>query len=150
MRRGGVLALVLSLPQLAAANSLTIELWPSTDPSQTISCAIALTAGRFSAVEVKGHGQPPLRPMQWYATEIEIAALNTALQSLISGDLTAEVMQTTRMPAPPYFSVTWLANVDDRIAAGLYIQSGLDLPAPLSDMFLQLLPGGLCDRALGL
>lgn len=129
---------------------MTIELWPSSDPTQTISCAIALTAGRFSAVEVKGRGLPPLRPMQWYSTEIEIAALNTALQSLISGDLPAEVMQTTRMPSPRYVSATWVANVDDRIAAGLYIQSGLNLPAVLSNMIMQLLPGGMCDRALGL
>ena len=84
--------------------------------------------------------------MQWYAKEIEVAALNTALQSLISGDLTAEVMQTTRMPAPPYISATWVANVDDRIAAGLFIPPGVVLPDPLLAAIRAILPGGLCAR----
>ena len=36
MRRIGVLVLALFLPGLAAADSLTIEVWPNTDPTQTI------------------------------------------------------------------------------------------------------------------
>ena len=101
MRREGVLALLLSLPQLAAANSLTIEVWPSADPTQTIYCAITLTDGRFSALEVIGHGTPAARPQQWFSTEPEVRALGTALQSLIGGDLAGQDILTSRTPPPP-------------------------------------------------
>ena len=149
MRRGGVLALLLSLPHLAAANSLTIEVWPSADPTQTIYCAMILTDGRFSALEVIGHGTPAARPQQWYSTETDLAALSTALQSLIGGDLSGQVILNSRTPPPPYFSATWVANVDNATASGIYIQPGVVLPQALLQAVMTLLPGGPCARHLG-
>ena len=148
MRREGVLALLLSLPQLAAANSLTIEVWPSADPTQTIHCAITLTDGRFSALEVIGHGTPAARPQQWFSTEPEVRALGTALQSLIGGDLAGQDILTSRTPPPPYFSAIWVANVDNATASGIYIQPGNELPDTLLLAITTLLPGGPCARHL--
>ena len=148
MRLGGVLAVLLSLPQLAAANSLTIEVWPNADPTQTIYCTMTLTDGRFSALEVIGHGAPAARPQQWFSTEADVRALGTALQSLISGDLAGQVILTSRSPPPPYFSATWVANVDNATASGIYIHPGTLLPEVLLQAITTLLPGGPCARHL--
>lgn len=149
MRLGGVLAVLLSLPQLAAANSLTIEVWPNADPTQTIYCAMTLTDGRFSTLEVIGHGAPAARPQQWFSTEPEIRALGAALQSLIGGELAGQVILTSRTPPPPYLSATWVANVDNATASGIYIQPGIALPDALLLAVMTVLPGGPCARHLG-
>ena len=149
MRREGVLALLMSLPQLAGANSLTIEVWPNADPTQTIYCAMTLTDGRFTALEVIGHGAPAARPQQWYSTETEVTALSAALQSLIAGELAGQVILTSRTPPPPYLSATWVANVDNATASGIYIQPGNDLPDALLLAITTLLPSGPCARHLG-
>lgn len=152
MRLGGVLAVLLGvllgLPGLADANSLTIEVWPNADPTQTIYCAMTLTDGRFTALEVIGHGAPAARPQQWFSTEPEVRALGTALQSLIAGDLAGQVILTSRTPRPPYFSATWVANVDNATASGIYIQRGNVLPDTLLQAITTLLPGGPCARHL--
>lgn len=148
MRLGGVLWLLLTLPHLAAADSLTIEVWPNTNPTQTIYCAMTLTNGRFAALEVIGHGSPA-QPLRWYATEPEIAAVATALQSLIAGDLAGQEILTSRNPAPPYIRATWVANVDNATVSGIYIQPGVVLPDALLQAVLTVLPGGPCARRLG-
>ena len=147
MRLGGVLWLMLSLPGLADANSLTIEVWPNADPTQTIYCAMTLTDGRFSTLEVIGHGSPA-RPLRWFSTETEVAALGTALQSLIGGDLAGAVILTSRTPPPPYISAIWVANVDNATKSGIYIQPGQLLPDTLLQAVLTVLPGGPCARHL--
>jgi hypothetical protein len=148
MRLSGVLAVLLSLPVVAAANSLIIEVWPNADPNQTIYCAMTLTDGRFSTLEVIGHGAPD-RPLQWYSTEPELRAMGLALQSLIGGTLSGQVILTSRTPPPPYLSATWVANVDNATASGIYIQPGVILPDALLQAILTVLPGGPCARHLG-
>ena len=147
MRRIGVLVLALFLPGLAAADSLTIEVWPSADPTKTIYCAITLSHNRFSALQVIGHGAPA-QPLRWYSTESDIAAMTSAWQSLIGGELAGQVILTSRTPPPPYVSVTWVANVDNATASGIYIQPGVTLPDVVLQAVLTVLPGGLCARHL--
>jgi hypothetical protein len=147
VRLGGVLAILMSLPGAAAAATLTIEVWPSIDPNKTIFCAMSLTNGRFSAFELIGHGRTGA-PRRWYAIETEILAFGTALQSLIGGDLAGQVILTSRTPQPPYIAATWLANVDDTTATGIYVQSGIALPDVLLQAVVTLLPDGPCARHL--
>ena len=147
MRRIGVLVLALFLPGLAAADSLTIEVWPNTDPTQTIYCAIILSHDRFSALQVIGHGAPA-QPLRWYSTESDITAMTHAWQSLIGGDLAGQMILNSRTPPPPYVSVTWVANVDNATASGIYIQPGITLPDVVLQAVLTVLPGGLCARHL--
>lgn len=149
MRLRGVLALVVCLPAPVAAMSLTIEVWPSRDPTRTIYCAMTLTGGRFSTVEVIGPGPPGRRPQQWYSTEAEVTALTAAIQSLIGGALAGQDILTSRTPPPPYLSATWIANVDNVTVSGLYIAPGTTLPAALLQAVLTVLPGGPCARHLG-
>ena len=147
MRRIGAVIMLCGLPGLAAADSLIIEVWPSADPTQTIYCAITLTHDRFSALQVIGHGAPA-QPLRWYSTETDIAAMTSAWQSLIGGDLAGQVILTSRTPPPPYVSATWVANVDNATASGIYIQPGVTLPDLLLQAVLTVLPGGLCARHL--
>ncbi len=149
MRLGGVLGVMLALPCGAAANSPTIKVWPNTDPTQTNYCAMTLTNGRFSTLEVIGHGSPA-QPRRWFSTEPEVAALATALQSLIGGYLAGQVILTSRNPPPPYIRALWVANVDNATASGIYIQTGITLPDALMRAVRTLLPGGPCARRLGL
>ena len=146
MRLGGVLALWLSLPGLAGANTLTLEVWPSADQTRTIYCAITLKDGRFSAFEEIGHGSPN-RFLQWYSIPAEATAFANALQSLIDVDLTGQVIVTSRKP-PPFLRATWVANVDNATTSGIYVQSGTALPDDLLQAILTLLPGGPCVRHL--
>lgn len=133
----------------AAANTLTFEIWPSSDPDLTTSCTVSLSHGRFTALEVRGLGLPPAATLRWYADRAETSALVQALQSLVSGDLaSAQPIITSRLPAPPFITATWMATLDTGLASGLYIQPGLTLPPVLATAITTLMPGGLCARAL--
>jgi hypothetical protein len=142
------LAVITILPAPALGNSLTFDIWPSANPMQSTSCALRLAGGMITAVEVQGTGMPPQQPMRWPASPEEIAALMAALQALVSGDLPSVETYTSRLPAPPYITVNWMARVDDGMLTGLYIQKGLTLPLELTRVLDGLTPGGPCTKAV--
>jgi hypothetical protein len=142
------LAVITLLPAPALGNSLTFDIWPSADPTQSTSCALRLAGGMITAVEVRGTGMPPHLPMRWPARPGEVAALMAALQALVAGDLPSVETYSSRLPAPPYVTVGWMARVDDGMLTGLYIQQGLHLPPALAQVLANLTPGGPCARAV--
>lgn len=126
-----VIAALVAVPLFA--NRLTIEIRPDPFPEHALFCSVDLTAGRLSLVAVRGLGLPAPEPMRWHATDAEIAALSTALQAFLSGELPSVDPLVSRLPPAPYLAVTWMATLDDRPAGGLYIQSGSVLPPVLAD-----------------
>jgi hypothetical protein len=140
----GLVAMVASLP--AFANRLTFEVWPDGSPDHVVSCTFALSDGWISLVQVKGAGMPGPDPMRWRASRLEVEALEDSLQVLVGGALASVDPYLSRPPAAPFLSVTWMTQLDDRLATGLYIQPGLALPGPLSQTIGSL---GL-DRPCGL
>ena len=105
-----------------------------------------MSDGWISLVQVKGVGMPAPEPMRWRASHAEEEAVSSGLQALVVGDLGSVDIYRSRQPPAPFLSVTWMTRLDDRFASGLYIQSGLSLPAPLSQTLNAL---GL-DRPCGL
>lgn len=139
-------AVIIALPAPALGNSLTFDIWPSTDPLASISCAMRLAGGMITAVEVHGTGMPPVPPMRWPARPAEVAVLMAALQALVAGDLPSVEIYSSRLPAPPYVTVNWMARVNDGMLTGLYIQKGLTLPPDLANVLESLTPGGPCTK----
>ena len=139
--------LLLSTP--ACANSITFEIWPVADPDQVISCVIRLQRGQIAAVEVKGLGMPPRNPARWFPAMAERDLLFAALTGLVDQTIPSVNPTGSRLPPPPFVTATWMAEVKGGLMTGLYIQQGLDLPAPFDHLIAALLPGGMCDRAIG-
>lgn len=151
MRTGRALGLGLCLAALAAAlpvsaNRLTFEVWPDASPDHVTSCTLALSDGWISLVQVRGAGMPGPQPMRWRASRAEVDAVTAGLQALVAGELGSVDPYVARQPAAPFLSVTWMTRLDNRLATGLYLQTGLALPGPLSDSLASL---GL-SRACGL
>ena len=145
----GLAVLTAALP--AHANRLTFEVWPDASPDHIVSCSFALTDGWISLVQVTGAGIPGARPMRWHASRAEVEALSSGLQALVGGELGSVNPYVSRQPAAPFLSVTWMTRLDNRLATGLYIQSGLALPVPLSQTLVTLglgRPCGLTARAV--
>lgn len=141
------LALCGAVP--AQANSITFEIWPTADPDDTVSCTLRLARGEVMVLEVKGLGMPPARPVRWFASDAESNSLVAALQALIGGRLASvEPIITSRLPAPPFITATWMATLDQGLASGLYIQPGLILPPELADVLATLTPTGICTAAI--
>lgn len=129
-----------------AANRLTFEVWPDASPDHVVSCTFALSDGWISLVQVTGAGMPGLEPMRWRASHAEEDAMSHGLSAFVGGALGSVDPYSARQPAAPFMSVTWMTRLNDRLATGLYIQSGLALPDPLSTTLASL---GL-DRPCGL
>lgn len=140
----GIAAILTALP--ACANRLTFEVWPDSSPDHMVSCTFAVSNGWISLVHVSGAGMPGPEPMRWRATRAELEAVTSGLQALVAGDLGSVDAYHSRQPPAPFLSVTWMTRLDDQLASGLYLQPGLDLPAPLSRTLVSL---GL-DRPCGL
>ncbi|MFM7445819.1 MAG: hypothetical protein ACKO2N_18255 [Tabrizicola sp.] len=140
----GIATAVAALP--ACANRLTFEVWPDASPDHVVSCTFAVADGWISLVQVTGLGMPAPQPMRWRATRTEVDAVSTGLQALVAGDIGSVDPYRSRQPPAPFLSVTWMTRLDDQLASGLYIQPGLNLPAPLSRTLASL---GL-DRPCGL
>lgn len=147
------LALCLVAPLAAPpayANRMTFEVWPDSSPDHAVSCSIALSDGWISLVQVKGAGMPGPQPMRWRASAPEVQALSDTLQAFVGGALGSVDAYASRQPPAPFFSVTWMTRLNDRLATGLYIQPGLSLPPPLSQALSRLgvgQPCGLSARA---
>ena len=144
--RAWVLSLCL-LPLAAAADVLTFEIWPSSDPARTLSCRMELTGGQVIVVEVRGTGLPPRHAMRWPVRRGEAAAMGDALAALIAGDLPSVDTYTSRRPPAPLIAVTWSTRVSGAPLSGLYIQSGLDLPPQLARVVDTVMPGSACQGA---
>jgi hypothetical protein len=142
------LAVITALPAPATGNSLTFDIWPSTDPMASTSCALRLAGGMFTTVEVRGTGLPDTS-LRWPARPQEVTVLMAALQALVAGDLPSVDTRASRLPPPPYVTVYWMARVDDGMLTGLYIQNGLTLPPALAQVLDSLTPGGPCTLAVG-
>lgn len=126
----GIAVALTALP--AHANRLTFEVWPDASPDHVMSCTVAVSDGWISLVQVTGVGMPAPQPMRWRASEIEVEAVSSSLAALVAGDIGSVDPYQSRQPPAPFLSVTWMTRLNDRLASGLYIQPGLDLPAPLS------------------
>lgn len=140
----GITAVLTALP--AFANRLTFEVWPDASPDHVVSCTFAVTDGWISLVQVTGAGMPGPEPMRWRASSAEVDAVSSGLQALVGGEIGSVDPYQSRQPPPPFLSVTWMTLLNDRLASGLYIQPGLDLPEPLSQAVASL---GV-DRPCGL
>lgn len=126
----GIAAILTAVP--VCANRLTFEVWPDASPDHVMSCSFAVADGWISLVQVIGAGMPGPEPMRWRATRDEVEAVSLGLQALVAGDVGSVDPYLSRQSPAPFLSVTWMTRLDDRLASGLYIQPGLDLPAPLS------------------
>ena len=149
MCRWAATAALLLLSTPVGADSITFEIWPVADPDQVISCVIRLQRGQIAAVEVKGLGMPPRHPARWFPASAERDLLATALGGLVDQTIPSINPTGSRLPPPPFVTATWMAEVTGGLMTGLYVQRGLDLPAPFDHLISALLPGGLCDRAIG-
>ena len=147
MWRGLVLSLIL-MSQAASADVLTFEIWPSADPSKSLSCRMELNSGQMIAVEVRGMGMPPRHAMRWPVRRGEAAAMQDAMAALIAGDLPSVEAYTSRRPPAPLITVTWSTRVSTGPLSGLYIQSGLVLPPLLARVVDTVIPGSGCEGAL--
>ena len=146
--RGVILSLAL-LPQAASAEVLTFEIWPSVDPSKSLSCRMEISQGQMIAVEVLGMGMPPRHAMRWPVRREEAAAMADAMAALIAGDLPSVDIYSSRRPNAPLITVTWSARVSGVAMSGLYIQTGLVLPPQLARVIDEAMPGSGCDAATG-
>lgn len=128
----------------ACANRITVEVWPDAYPDHAVSCSIALADGWISLVQVKGAGMPGPAPMRWPASDAEVDALSDGLQAFVGGALGSVDAYRARQPPAPFLTVTWMAQLDDRLTTGLYIQPGLSLPPSLSRALSRLGVGQPC------
>jgi hypothetical protein len=144
--RAWVLSLVL-LPEMAAADVLAFDIWPSSDPSKSLSCRMEISAGQMIAVQVLGMGMPPRHAMRWPVRRPEAAAMADAMAALIAGDLPSVDIYTSRRPPAPLIAVSWSTRVGGTPMSGLYIQSGLDLPPQLARVIDAVMPGSACQTA---
>jgi hypothetical protein len=140
----GSAAILTALP--VCANRLTFEVWPDASPDHMVSCSFAVADGWISLVQVEGVGMPGPKPMRWRASDAEEDAMASGLQALVGGQLGSVDPYQSRQPPAPFVSVTWMTRLDDQLASGLYVQTGLALPAPL----LQTVASLGIDRACGL
>ena len=145
-RQAAVLSFLL-LPQPGYSDVLTFGIWPSSNPASGVSCRIELKSGQINVVEVRGTGMPPKRPLRWPVRRGEEVAVLASLAALISGDLPSVDIYQSRSPPAPYVTVTWSTTVDEMQVSGLYIQSGLALPATLSQLIDTVMPGSGCQTA---
>jgi hypothetical protein len=137
--QGLAASVVVALTALpVCANRLTFEVWPDASPDHVMSCTFAISDGWISLVQVTGAGLPGPKPMRWRASSAEVDAVSSGLQALVAGDLGSVDPYRSRQPPAPFLSVTWMTRLDDQLASGLYIQPGLDLPAPLSQTLASL------------
>jgi hypothetical protein len=138
----GLAAYLAAVP--AFANRLTFEVWPDASPDHVMSCTFALSDGWISLVQVKGAGMPGPQPMRWRASRAEVEAVSDSLQAFVGGELGSVNPYLSRQPPAPFLTVTWMTQLDDKLATGLYVQPGLALPEQLSDTLASLGLGRPC------
>ncbi|WP_374426809.1 hypothetical protein [Tabrizicola sp.] len=122
----------------ALANRVTVEVWPDSSPDHVMSCSFALDDGWISMVRVKGVGMPGPGLMRWRASRAEVDAVSASLQAFVAGELGSVDPSASRSPPAPFVSVTWMTRLDDRLATGLFLHSGLAVPEPLSGTLASL------------
>ena len=143
-------ALVLSfslMSQAAAADVLSFDIWPSTDPYKSLVCRIEIRGGQMIVVEVQGTFVPPRHVMRWPVRHGEAAAMAVAMAALIAGDLPSVGGYAAHGPAAPMIAVTWSTKLERGLISGVYTQSGLDLPPELARVVDTVMPGSACQGA---
>ncbi|QYZ70401.1 hypothetical protein [Neotabrizicola shimadae] len=141
----GWLVVALVAPAPALAHSLSLTLWPSSDPEAVLRCAVHLDAGRMRVVQGRGPGAGE-RVVIWTPTAVEQAVMMSALAAFVAGDLPSVLPTDPAQPAPPFVTVNWITRLDGGILAGRMVAPGLDLPPVLKAVVVRLMPGSLCDR----
>ena len=63
---GAMIAFACGLPGLAAASTLTFNVWPNADPDSAIFCSLTLDHGRLIALQAKGLGMQNPRAVAWW------------------------------------------------------------------------------------
>ena len=145
--RGVVLSLCL-LPQAASADVLTFDIRPSANPYKSLFCRIEIRGGQMIVVEVLGTFVSPRQVMRWPVRHGEAAAMADAMAAMISGDLPSVEGYAAHGPPAPMIAVTWSTKLERGLVAGVYTQSGLDLPPLLDRVIDTVMPGSACDRAV--
>jgi hypothetical protein len=145
--RLAVIALLLAAP--AHANTLIFQIWPTAQAEDAVFCSVELDHGRFTAVEMKGMRMGNPVPLRWYAREAEVAAMTAVMTDFITGSLPTVPTQSAVQPQPPFVSATYWVPYDGGVQSGAMMLPGHDMPVPLANLILRLMPGGLCARALG-
>ena len=148
-RAGAAIAFALTLPCLAvpmisAANTVNFNVWPSADPDTALYSSVSLRKGRLVVIEARGLGLQHPHPVQWWANDTDTAAFLVGIQALVSGAVPSGSPNLAARPAPPFLTVTWIANLDGRVTTGRYVGAGLRLPNELSQMLATVMPGGYC------
>ena len=144
-RADGWLVLALLAPAPALAHSLSLTLWPSSDPEAVLRCAVHLDAGRMRVVQGRGPGAGE-RVVVWAPTAEEQTVMMAALAAFVAGDLPVVAPTEPAQPAPPFVTVNWITRLDGDVLAGRMVAPGLDLPPVLKAVVVRLMPGSLCDR----
>lgn len=148
MRAAGVIsAAVLALPAPGLSHTLTVNIWPDADPDSAIFCTLSYSGGQFAAVEARGLGLNAPRALRWWASPDDTRAFLSGLQALISGAVPSENPLLSPRPAPPFLTVTWLAELDGSVKSGRATAQDLQLPAELAALFDQVMPGSPCRTA---
>ena len=102
-----LLAVLVAAPCAVAANSLTLEFRPSTDMRRVVLCNVQLTRAQMVVVEMVGQGYAIPAPLRWPATDADTGVLLDALTALLSNAIVSvELVNSTRLPDPPFVSVT--------------------------------------------
>ena len=146
LRVGRWLVLALLAPAPALAHSLSLTLWPSSDPEAVLRCAVHLDAGRMRVVQGRGPGAGE-RVVVWAPTADEQAVMMAALAAFVAGDLPSVLPTDPAQPAPPFVTVNWITRLDGDVLAGRMVVPGLDLPPVLKEVVDRLMPGSLCDQS---
>jgi hypothetical protein len=137
-------AAALALPSLAAPNTLTVNLWPDSNPETSVFCTISLADGQLSAVEAKGLGLQNPRPLHWWASVADQSAFLTGIEALIAGEIPSVNPLDAPLLAPPFLTVTWISNLDGQISSGRYTTRDLSLPKKLATLLDTVIPGSYC------
>lgn len=146
--RAAIAALALTtLTDLASANTIIVQLVPSSDPDAVVYCSMHMEGRQISAIATKGRGLQNLRPFHWWANAAEDQALMHSLAGFLSGDLPSANPQHMPLMQPPYLTVDWFAKTNGSITSGRYQQSGIQLPAPLQRLMATVMPDSYCTQA---
>lgn len=78
------------------------------------------------------------------ANDTDTAAFLGGVQALVSGAVPSGNSNLAPRPQPPFLTVTWMANLDGRVATGRYVATDLQMPDELSQVLARVMPGSYC------
>ncbi len=140
--------LMLASPLPAQAATLIFQFWPTADPADAVFCSLDLSGGEFTAVEIKGMRMETPVPVRWHASAADEAAMTRVLGDLLTGAIPSQDTLTAVLPHPPFTSAIFWVPFDGGMRSGSVMRKDAALPTALTDLIMQVLPGGLCAVAL--